>query len=153
MLAQTSGDQVALAWYRRIVWLGIGFNLWFAVTSLWAPARIHRFLKLRPLARTIWLRNVGMLLVLVSMFNAGAALDPMRYPLFSYMVAIARLIASFFFFRVAFQNPFHSSDRPRSFLLLAVFDGTFGVVCGGLLYRGLGGLRLSAGGRDRPPVE
>src|SRR5438874_9047868 len=37
--------------------------------------------------------------------------------------------------RVAFQNPWYSSDRPASFLLLATFDGTFGLVCAALLKR------------------
>jgi hypothetical protein len=144
MRSAVASDPTALAWYKRVVWVGIFWNLYFAANALYAPWRIHRLLKLRPLGRTIWLRNVGMLLVLVSMFNAGAALDPLRYPLYSAMVAVARLIASFFFFRVAFQNPFHSSDRPRSFLLLATFDGTFGLVCGGLLYRALRGWRASS---------
>ena len=128
-------DPSALAWYRRVVGVGIFWNLVFAWNSLYDPPHIHSFLKLRPLHRTIWLRNVGMLLVLVSMFNAGSLLDPMRYPLFSWMVPTARLIASFFFFRVAIQNPWYSSDRPKSFLLMAVFDGTFGLVCAFLLNR------------------
>jgi hypothetical protein len=153
MPAQTVVDAGALAWYRRIVGVGIFWNLVFAFNSLYAPPRIHSFLHLRPLGRTIWLRNVGMLLVLVSMFNAGSLLNPMQYPLFSWMVPAARLIASFFFFRVAIQNPWHSSDRPKSFLLLAVFDGTFGLVCAYLLNRNaplLQTLRSSFGGRQSP---
>jgi hypothetical protein len=153
MSDQTVADPGALAWYRRVVGVGIFWNLVFAMNSLYAPPRIHAFLKLRPLQRTIWLRNVGMLLVLVSMFNAGSLLNPMRYPLFSWMVPTARLIASFFFFRVAIQNPWHSSDRPKSFLLLAAFDGTFGLVCAYLLNRNAPlreALRSSFGGRQLP---
>jgi len=118
------------------VWFGIFANMSFAVTALYAPQRIQDGLGLRRLVSTVWLRNVGMLLVLVSMFNAGAARAPYRYPLYAWLVAIARLIASFFFFRVAFFNPQSSSERPRTFLTLGIFDLTMGLICGLLLYLG-----------------
>src|SRR5947209_1958538 len=135
MSSPVIADPTALTWYRRVVAVGIGWNLLFAYMALYAPPHIQSFLKLRPLRRTIWLRNVGMLLVLVSLFNAVSVVDPLRYPLLSWTVPAARLIASSFFFRVAFQNPWYSSDRPASFLLLATFDGTFGLVCAALLKR------------------
>src|SRR3569833_3247739 len=131
----------ALDWYRRIVWIGIGVNLWFAFQALYAPSRILNGLGLKELPATIWLRNVGMLLVQVSMFNAGSALDPTRYPLYSWFVPIARLIASFFFFLVGFFNPLNSSERPHSFFWLAITDFSFGTVCAFLLKRGLAAAR------------
>jgi hypothetical protein len=90
----------SLSWYRCVVWFGIGANLSFAGLALYAPARLLKLMGLRQDVTTVWLRNVGMLLVLVSMFNAGSALAPTRYPLFSWMVPIARLIAAAFFFEV-----------------------------------------------------
>jgi hypothetical protein len=126
-----------LRWYQRAVWFGICFNMTFAVVALYRPATLQRSLKLRPLEATVWLRNVGMLLVLVSIFNAGAALQPTRYPLYSYLVAVARLIAGFFFFRVVYFNPHQSSDNQRSFMPLFVFDTTMGVLCALLLKLGL----------------
>lgn len=126
-----------LRWYRRVVLFGIGANLSFAFTALYAPGRLLRILGLRQIGATIWLRNVGMLLVLVSMFNAGSALAPRRFPLYSWFVPIARLIAATFFLRVAVANPHRSSERPRVFLLLFLFDFTMGVVCSALLGLGL----------------
>lgn len=127
-----------LAWCRRVVWFGVAANMSFAVTALYAPARLLKAMKLRSVESTVWLRNVGMLLVVTSVFNAGAARDPRRYPRCSYLVPTARLIAGSFFLRVSVFNPASSSERPRAFLPLFVFDTTMGLVCGSLLYRGLG---------------
>jgi hypothetical protein len=127
----------SLRWYQRAVWLGISYNMGFALVALYNPDKLQKLMGLRPLDATIWLRNVGMLLVLVSIFNAGAALAPARYPLYSYLVCIARLIAGFFFFRVSYFNPHRSSERPRAFLPLFVFDGGMGLLCTTLLTLGL----------------
>lgn len=126
-----------LRWYRRAVWFGVTANMSFALTALYAPQRLLKVMKLRPITSTIWLRNVGMLLVVTSLFNAGAARDPRRYPLYSYLVPTARTIAGMFFLGVATRNPHSSSERPRAFVPLFAFDTTMGVICAGLLYRGL----------------
>ncbi|HEX2043387.1 MAG TPA: hypothetical protein VHF24_12200 [Acidimicrobiales bacterium] len=126
-----------LTWYRRAVWFGITANMSFALTALYAPAKLLKTMRLRPIASTAWLRNVGMLLVVTSLFNAGAARDPRRYPLYSYFVPTARLIAGSFFLGIVIRNPHSSSERPRAFAPLFVFDTTMGVVCAGLLYLGL----------------
>ena len=126
-----------LKWYQRVVWFGVAANASFALVALVAPSRLQRMFGLKPLRGTIWLRNVGMLLGLVSMFNAGSAVAPRRYPLYSWFVPIARLIAGLFFFRVAAFNPHASSERPKAFFPLFVFDTTMGVICSVLLHLGL----------------
>jgi hypothetical protein len=136
----TATDDQYVRWYSKAVWFGICANLAFCLTAWFAPARILKLLKLEPTPRTMWLRNVGMLLVLVSMFNAGAAVAPRRYPLFSWMVPIARLIASFFFFQIVFKDLRSSTERPKSYIPLMLFDFTMGVICSVLLYRGRVGL-------------
>src|SRR5262245_1182914 len=123
-------------------------NLWFCLTAWFAPARILRLMGLEQTTRNVWLRNVGMLLVNVSLFNAVAALDPTRYPLLSYSVAAARLIASLFFLMVSQLGMRSSTERPKAFVPLMIFDFTMGVVCGALLYKGLSaGARLPSGRR------
>jgi hypothetical protein len=124
-------------WYSRLVWFGLMCNLGFAAVALWAPTRLQRAMRLKPLIGTVWLRNVGMLLVNISIFNAGAALRPARYPLYSYLVCVARLIAGLFFYRVVFFNPEASTDRPRAFSSLWLFDSAMGVLCAVLLTLGL----------------
>lgn len=127
----------SLRTYSRVVWFGIGANMSFALLALYAPARLLKLMGLRQNVTTVWLRNVGMLLVLVSMFNAGSAVAPARYPLYSWFVPIARLIAAAFFFKVRLTNAFNSTEKPRAFLPLGVFDLTMGIICSVLLRRGL----------------
>src|SRR5690606_1693769 len=122
-----------LKWYSRIAWFGLISNMGFAALALWAPARLQRAMRLNPLIGTVWLRNVGMLLVNVSIFNAGAALNPARYPLYSYLVCSARLIAGLFFYRVVFFNPEGSTERPPAFRPLWLFDSVMGAICAVLL--------------------
>jgi hypothetical protein len=117
--------------------VGIVANMSFALLALYAPGRLLSIMGLKKDISTVWLRNVGMLLVLVSLFNAGAAAAPRRYPLYSWLVPIARFIAASFFFEVARLNPFNSSERPRAFIPLGVFDLTMGIICSVLLHRGL----------------
>ena len=126
-----------LKWYSRLTWFGLTANTIFAAFALWAPSWLQKGMRLHPLFATVWLRNVGMLLLNVSIFNAGAALAPARYPLYSYLVSVARLIAGFFFFRVVVSNPEGSSDRPRAFVPLWLFDMSMGLACAVLLTLGL----------------
>ena len=83
-----------------LVWLGILVNAVFWVPALFAPQIIIKALEIDPNFSTVWLRNVGMLLLLVAIFNAGAAVAPGRYPLYSWFVVLARLIAASFFLEI-----------------------------------------------------
>ncbi len=123
-------------WYSFAVWFGIAMNLAFCLTAWFAPERILKALQLKPRTNTVWLRNVGMLLVNLSMFNAGAAIDPLRYPLYAWLVPAARLIAAFFFFQISLADLRHSTERPKSFITLMVFDFSMGVICSALLWLG-----------------
>lgn len=138
-----------LKWYSILTWFGLIANSTFAAFALWAPDRLQRAMRLNPLMGTVWLRNVGMLLLDVSIFNAGAALDPARYPLYSYLVSVARLIAGFFFFRVVFWNPEVSTVRPRAFSPLWLFDSVMGVICAVLLTLGLRRQKSEVGNQER----
>lgn len=136
-----------LRWYQRAVWFGIAANLAFCLTAWFAPERILKGMGLQPTTNNVWLRNVGMLLVDVSLFNAGAALAPQRYPAYSWFVALARLIAASFFFQVSLKNLQGCTERPKSFLALLGFDFSMAVICGALLYKGLSAKPRSALGK------
>ena len=124
-------------WFSRIVWIGILVNLTFWLPALVAPNVVINTFDIDEEFWTVWLRNVGMLLLLVALFNAAAALAPSRYPLVSWFVVLSRLIASAFFLEVWLFNSLHSSDRPEVFMWLFITDFSFGVVKGVLLNRAL----------------
>ena len=125
-----------LRWYSRVVWFGAFANLAFCLTAWFAPERILKLLRLRQTSNNVWLRNVGMLLVNLSLFNAVAALDPHRYPLFAWSVPVARLIAGIFFRQVSLGPLQESTERPRAFIPLMVFDFTMAILGSALLWAG-----------------
>ncbi len=123
--------------YSILVWLGILVNAIFWVPALFAPQVTIRVLALDPNFSTVWLRNTGMLLILVAIFNAGAARAPHQYPMFAWLVVVARLIAASFFLEIWLFDGLHSSDRPDVFMWFFLVDASFGTVKGVLLYLGL----------------
>ena len=50
-------------WFGRVMWLGILFNLCFAIPAIFAPDMVLAGLDLPPATSMLWLQNVGMLLV------------------------------------------------------------------------------------------
>jgi hypothetical protein len=111
-------------------------NLAFALPAIFAPDRLIDAMGLRPVPSTIWVRNIGILLIDVSVLYAGSALDPRRYPLYSWSVALSRLIASVFFIRVVVFNATTWTEKPEAFLPLLLSDTIIGLVSAGLLYLG-----------------
>ena len=126
-----------LRWFGRITWFGIVTNAIFWVPALFFPSFIADLTDTADPEYRIWLRNVGMLLILVAIWNAAGAYAPHSRPLFAWLVPLARLIASLFFLEVWLLNSSNSSDRPEAFMWFFLIDGSFAVVTGTLLQLGL----------------
>lgn len=105
--------------------------------ALFYPTFIAETLEVADPEFRIWLQNVGMLLILVAIWNAAGAHAPHERPLLAWLVPLARAIASLFFLQVWLLNPFNSSDRPEAFILLFGIDGSFALIKAFLLQRGL----------------
>lgn len=123
--------------FKWLVWFGILVNAAFWVPAWFAPPAFVKLLGIDPNFHTIWLRNVGMLLLLVAIFNWAGTRHPREFPLYSWLVVLARIIAGLFFLEVWLFNSFSSSDRPELFLWFFLVDTTFGVTKGVFLYLGL----------------
>jgi hypothetical protein len=74
---------VYLKVFSILVWVGILVNATFWVPALFAPQVINNVFDFDPNYYPVWLRNVGMLLLLVAIFNGAAAINPQRYQLFA----------------------------------------------------------------------
>jgi hypothetical protein len=111
-------------YFRIVVWLGILANWLFAVTVIVLDHRwIQTALGLDPNASSIWLYNYSFLLALLSCFYIPAARDPFAYRVNAWLLIFCRLIpATTFLLGVAL------GFMPGRFLVLAVGDGTFGMV-------------------------
>jgi hypothetical protein len=128
---------VRLNGFRIVVVLGVLVNAAFWGPALVAPQMINDTFGLDPDYYTVWLRDAGMLLLLVSITNVAAAIDPIRYRLFAWLVVVGRLIAASLFLEIWLFDTLESSDRPDSFMWFFVTDASLGTIKGILLYTGL----------------
>ena len=128
---------VSLNGFRLMVAIGVLVNAAFWGPALVAPQMINDTFGFDPNYHTVWLRNVGMVLLLVSITNAAAAIDPVRYRLFAWLVVVGRLIAALFFLEIWVYDTLESSDRPNSFMWFFITDFSLGTIKGILLYVGL----------------
>ena len=130
---------IYLKTFSILVWVGILVNATFWVPALFVPQVINSVFDFDPNYFPVWLRNVGMLLLLVAIFNGAAAINPQRYQLFAWLVVVARLIAASFFLEIWLLDHYTSSDRPDVFKWFFITDASFGIVKGITLYLGLRG--------------
>ena len=132
------------AWFGRAVWLGILVNLSFAVPALFTPAALAATLGLGGLTpeAAAWLRNAGMLLVVLSVFHAGAAADPLAAVGFARRVVAGRLLAALFWAWLP-----AGLGLPGVFWWLFATDLALGLLCGLLLW---GALTVSPPPAPRP---
>lgn len=133
--------------FRVLVVVGVLVNASFWVPALVAPQVINDAFGFDPDYSTVWLRNVGMLLLLVAITNVAAAIDPYRYQLFAWLVVAGRLIAASFFLEIWLFDALGSSDKPGSFMWFFITDASFGIVKGMLLQAGLKRHRKTNGGQ------
>ena len=127
----------ALKGFRIVVFLGVLVNAAFWVPALFAPQVINDIFGFDSDYYTVWMRNVGMVLLLVSITNAAAAIDPRRYQLFAWLVVIGRYIAALFFLEIWVLDALDSSDKPNAFMWFFIIDASLGTIKGVLLYFGL----------------
>ena len=126
-----------LRWFSIVTWLGILAMLWFAVPALFVPEYVINTLGLDPDRSTVWLRNVGMLLLLLAIFNATAARAPHQHPVFAWLIVVNRMIAAVFWLQITLVDALNATSQPQAFIPLFVGDLAFGTVMASLLYIGL----------------
>ena len=109
-------------WFGRVVWLGIIFNLCFAIPAIFAPDMVLAGLDLPPATSMLWLQNVGMLLLTLCIFYTPSAVAPGRFPTHTKLVVLSRWIAAVFWFILLRQSAPAGVVRPLLFtdLTLAV---------------------------------
>jgi mono/diheme cytochrome c family protein len=122
----------SLKWFGRIVWIGILLNFTIAIPAILSPRLLNITLGLTGEVSDVWLRNVGMLLISICIFYACAARNPLRYPAYTWLVAISRLIAAVFWLYMIRVTAYPALMRQFLFTDLA-----FGLVEGLFLQLGL----------------
>jgi len=110
----------SLFWFRLLVALGGIANLAFAIPALFAPEFLARLIDTGNIDPNVWLRNVGILLIILSSFYIPAIQDPFRYLFNSVALIVGRFSAGVFFLILVLF-----ADYPEAFSLLAANDLIF----------------------------
>jgi hypothetical protein len=86
-----------LAWFQRVLWLGIAANVALAVPTLLIPERMLVLTSLPPATPLMWPRFAAWLLMLLSAFYVPAALDAIRFRTIAWLAVGSRLAGVAFF--------------------------------------------------------
>ncbi len=83
----------AAIWFGRVVWLGIIFNFFFVAMQLFAPDFINVAVGLTPGFPTVWNRAHAVMVLSLTFLYMPAAVNPLRYPAYSWLLVFSRLLA------------------------------------------------------------
>lgn len=123
---------LALRWFRALILIGVVINMTFAIPALAMPGFLNSAIGLPMQAIYPWLNNTGMLLIGVSLFYLPAGFFPTRWPVYSWLTVLSRLIAAVFWYWLA-----DNSGYPSAFIPLLLSDGSMFVLLAVTLQLGL----------------
>lgn len=97
-------------WASVVLWLGIPPNLYFAFPAFFFPIYGARRTSSRSLAETVWLRNTGLLIFIITAGHVVAAIDPERFQAVAWLTVGGRLSAGVYWVVVVLSRPVPASD-------------------------------------------
>src|SRR2546429_8661739 len=91
-------DNPYLRLWCILVWVGVLGNMVFSVLALFAPRYLLNILHIPQVSQTVWLRDSGGLLLLLSLMQAASARNPFRYWVNAVMTVAGRVGFGLFWF-------------------------------------------------------
>jgi len=129
-------------WFSGVAWLGILFNLLFVATEIFNPNLVNVSLGVPIGTSTVWNLAHAMMVLALSILYIPAAVAPLRYPSYSWLIVLSRWLAAGFWAYLSMSSP--------GFISCLIMDGAFGVVEAILLQLALPAeSRISAGNIGR----
>lgn len=107
----------SLKLFRISLLVGFGVNMLFALPALFAPRFLETLVDVGATDTTVWLRNVGILLVIISTMYVAVFQDAFRYIFIAYLAIAGRFAAGWFFLVLVLF-----ADYPSGFWVLAAND-------------------------------
>ncbi len=120
----------SLKLFRISLLVGFGVNMLFALPALVAPGFLETLIDVGTTDTTAWLRNVGVLLVIISTMYLAVFQDPFRYIFIAYLAIAGRFFAGCFFLILVLF-----ADHPPGFAVIAGNDLILSLLQAALLYR------------------
>jgi hypothetical protein len=99
-------------WASLVILLGIPPNLYFAFPALFNPGYAIRKGYLLPGSETVWPRNAGLLIFIITAAHVVAAIDSERFEAVAWLTVGGRLAAGVYWVIVAMSKPFSRDSHP-----------------------------------------
>jgi len=99
-------------WASVVLWIGIPPNLFFAIPAFFNPNNILKKTTLRAVYETVWLRNAGLLILIITSAHVVAAIDPERFQAVAWITVGGRLSAGVYWIIVATSKPVPVESSP-----------------------------------------
>ena len=93
-------------WAGIVILLGIPLNLWFAFPAFFVPSYGISRGYLRAGSETVWLRNAGLLIFLITAGHVVAGIDAERFQAVAWLTVAGRLAAGVYWIAVVLSKPF-----------------------------------------------
>jgi hypothetical protein len=93
-------------WAGLVILLGIPPNLYFAFPALFNPSYAIRKGYLRAGSETVWPRNAGLLIFIITAAHVVAAIDAQRFEAVAWLTVGGRLAAGVYWVIVAISKPY-----------------------------------------------
>jgi hypothetical protein len=103
--------------FRISLAVGFAVNMVFAIPAFFAPRLLETMFDVGTTDTTAWLRNVGILLMIISTMYLAVIQDAFRYIFIAYLAIAGRFAAGCFFLVLVLF-----ADYPSGFKLLAAND-------------------------------
>jgi hypothetical protein len=116
--------------FRATMIFGFIDNMLFAIPAFFAPRFLEMLVDVGRTDTTAWLRNVGILLMIISTMYLAVYRDVFRYIFIAYLAIAGRFAAGCFFLVMVLF-----ADYPSGFKVLAANDLLLSTLQAVLLYR------------------
>ena len=92
-------------WASVVLWLGIPPNLYFAFPAFFYPPFAIKKTSFSTFRETVWLRNAGLLIFIITAGHIVAAIDPERFQAVAWLTVGGRISAGVYWVVVALSKP------------------------------------------------
>jgi hypothetical protein len=92
-------------WASVVRWVGVPPNLYFAFPAFFNPPYAVKRTSFNSLRETVWLRNAGLLIFIITAGHIVAAIDPERFQAVAWLTVGGRFTAGVYWLIVVVSRP------------------------------------------------
>src|ERR1044072_5316536 len=100
--------------------IGAGLHFLFGMVAMFSPDQLALIIGLERMEFSyVWLGNLGMLIIPLTLFSLPAMTDPKRYRVYGWLITFGRVLQGIYWYGVA-QNQVNAIFKPFGTLWLTI---------------------------------